>query len=402
MQIKREFSYLKNVSFHEFVVYHLKNNTNIQDLAFKKDKFSPEWYSQAIQNIALLKKQKNKLPTFYNNGLELDQELAEQASSELAANAKSKLIEGDTLIDCTGGLGVDALYFSKVFKSVYYLELNQEKVQIVQNNFKKLAIDNVFIRCQDSLKFILPSISKNLVLYADPSRRVDHLRENAPEKCVPKVSSLIEKSKNISAKLLVKFSPLFHYQEFLRLYDNMSMVCTISIKGELKEILYLFDFTKSLSSIHFKSINIQDGRNISEFSGQPKNPITILNTEREFEYLYKISPGITQLDLQSDYCQEKGLILASNYHYCFGTEQLLVPELISYKIIDSCPLKKKDFSLLIKKYKITKVQILKSEKMSILKNLVNKHKLKNGENYYLLGLLAQEGSKVFLLKALHS
>jgi len=35
----------------------------------------------------------------------------EQTSSEITANFKSKIVNGDTLVDLTGGFGVDDYYF---------------------------------------------------------------------------------------------------------------------------------------------------------------------------------------------------------------------------------------------------------------------------------------------------
>jgi hypothetical protein len=45
----------------------------------------------------------------------------EQCSSELTGKYKASLINGDRLIDMTGGFGVDSYFFSKSFKRIYYI-----------------------------------------------------------------------------------------------------------------------------------------------------------------------------------------------------------------------------------------------------------------------------------------
>ena len=72
----------------------------------------------AIRQIIGRQKIKNKVPSFYQNidilyPLQLS---LEQSSSELTASYKSSLCEGSTLIDLTGGFGVDAYYFAQRLK----------------------------------------------------------------------------------------------------------------------------------------------------------------------------------------------------------------------------------------------------------------------------------------------
>jgi len=64
----------------------------------------------------------------------------EQTSSEITANYKSKLIKESTIIDITGGFGVDCFYFSKQFKKVIHCEVNEVLSTIVKYNYKQLKI----------------------------------------------------------------------------------------------------------------------------------------------------------------------------------------------------------------------------------------------------------------------
>src|SRR5690606_727900 len=79
----------------------------------------------AAQIQSKLKAQK-KLPTwfktpniYYPNKLNI-----EQTSSEKTAFYKSSLVSGNTIVDLTGGFGVDSYYFAKVFKEVTHCEID--------------------------------------------------------------------------------------------------------------------------------------------------------------------------------------------------------------------------------------------------------------------------------------
>ena len=48
------------------------------------------------------------------------------------------LIKGDSIIDITGGFGVDCLYFSKQFKNVIHCEISDSLSTIVNYNYKQL------------------------------------------------------------------------------------------------------------------------------------------------------------------------------------------------------------------------------------------------------------------------
>ena len=62
----------------------------------------------------------------------------EQCSSELTAEYKSSLVKGKTLIDLTGGMGVDTAFLSDNFEKTFYVEMQEELCEIAKHNFKVL------------------------------------------------------------------------------------------------------------------------------------------------------------------------------------------------------------------------------------------------------------------------
>ena len=65
----------------------------------------------------------------------------EQASSE--ACAAHKRIDGDTALDLTCGLGVDALFLSRRFRRVVTLERNAMLARVASENFSRLGATNI-------------------------------------------------------------------------------------------------------------------------------------------------------------------------------------------------------------------------------------------------------------------
>ena len=131
-----------NTKIQEFINSNL--DSNISDLLLKGISFSEVKAKAIIEQIETKKKCETKLSTwfsteniYYPNKLNI-----EQTSSETTAKYKAELIKGDSIIDLTGGFGVDCFYFSKYFKNVTHCEINPELSKIVTHNYLQLKIGN--------------------------------------------------------------------------------------------------------------------------------------------------------------------------------------------------------------------------------------------------------------------
>ena len=146
-----------------------------------------------INQINGIQKSKTKIPSFYENpniiyptGLSL-----EQCSSEKTATYKSSKLSGKTLIDLTGGFGIDSYFFSKKMH-VTYLESDKNLFEIVKQNFKVL---NTTIDCYHSTceNFIETATQTYDIAYIDPSRRNANDRVYKLKDCSPDVIDLLPK-----------------------------------------------------------------------------------------------------------------------------------------------------------------------------------------------------------------
>ena len=101
-------------------------NADVSKLALQKSKFSNANWTSILNQIAAKQKAKTKLPTWFTtqNIIYPSKISIEQTSSEKTASYKSKLVSGSTIIDLTGGFGVDDYYFSKNVNQVIHCEIN--------------------------------------------------------------------------------------------------------------------------------------------------------------------------------------------------------------------------------------------------------------------------------------
>lgn len=198
------------------------------------------WVAQQLKGR---KKAKEKIPSWYeNDDIAYPPTISmEQCSSEATAKYKATLCSGSSLLDLTGGLGVDTAFMSANFISTSYIERNAELAGIVQHNFKQLGLDSITVEVEDSIK-ILYSSQEVGWLYVDPARRKENQQKAVLlSDCEPNVlehqAQLLAKAKNV----LVKLSPLFDVTELSRLFSNAVAIHIVSVENECKELLLHLD-----------------------------------------------------------------------------------------------------------------------------------------------------------------
>ena len=146
-----------------FISANLK--TEITKLILKGSPFKGITIQELANQIIAKQKSEKKLPTWYSTeNIYYPAKISiEQTSSEVAAVHKLALISGDSVIDITGGFGIDAHAFSKQFKKVVHCEINEQLSEIVAHNFKQLKIDNIEAFAGNGLKFLKENSLKILL-----------------------------------------------------------------------------------------------------------------------------------------------------------------------------------------------------------------------------------------------
>lgn len=236
------FSSLLKPEIQKFINDNTEKETS--KLALQKNPFPDNNWIAIINQIMARNKAKGKLPTWFSaqNIIYPGRVSIEQTSSEKTAAYKTELIEGESLIDLTGGFGVDDYYFSKKVKYLVHCEINKELSAIVQHNFKQLGINTIKCLSGDSTELLKTLNQYWDWIYIDPSRRNDHkgkvfmLRD-----CLPNVPELLEFYFKYTSHILIKTAPLLDITSGISELQYVKSIHIVAVDNEVKELLWELD-----------------------------------------------------------------------------------------------------------------------------------------------------------------
>lgn len=214
---------------------------NFTKIALIKNPFPDIKWNEILNQIASKTKAKDKLPTWYSHKCILypSKISIEQTSSEIAAKFKASLIDGVTLIDLTGGFGVDDYYFAQKFNKVVHCEINPELSALVNHNFHILNQRNIECFQGDSLKILEELNQQWSWIYIDPSRRSDVKGKVFMLKdCLPNVPDLLTTYFKYTNSILIKTAPILDITSGLSELRFVKNIYIVAVDNEVKELLW--------------------------------------------------------------------------------------------------------------------------------------------------------------------
>ncbi|NLR91340.1 class I SAM-dependent methyltransferase [Flammeovirga agarivorans] len=256
-----------NKATKEFILNNEKANPT--DVVLMSQKLIDVDSKVAAHQIVSRQKAKKKLPAWYNNiDIEYPAKVPlEQSSSERAARHKASLIKGKTLIDLTGGMGVDDWAFSYSFDQVIYAERQEDLSEVTQRNFNVLGRENITVISGDSLQWLAESDVELDAIYIDPARRDKENRKLVRiDECEPNVLEHIDLFQQKSATLLIKLSPMIDIKHTLRQLEKVTDVWVVAVDGECKEVLFLVDFQNQLDKTNIHCVDLKGKEETVTFS----------------------------------------------------------------------------------------------------------------------------------------
>ena len=230
---------LLNTEVQEFITRHI--NSNIPGLILKGSPFKGLNIKEIIGQIEAKKKCEAKLNTWFDTpGIYFPNKLnIEQTSSETTAQIKSGFMQGESIVDLTGGFGVDSYYFSKQFKHVDHCEMNPELAEIAAYNFEVLGVENIRTHTADGIEFLKSCQQTFDWLYVDPSRRdAQKNKKFLIEDCSPNVITHQDLFFKYAKNVLVKMSPMLDISVGLTALKHVKTVYIVAVKNEVKELLF--------------------------------------------------------------------------------------------------------------------------------------------------------------------
>ena len=266
--------------------------TNIQHLALQKNPFSEIDYKVVLNQIVAKCKAKEKLPTWFATaGIIYPEKISiEQTSSEKTAQYKASLVSGTSLIDLSGGFGIDDYYFSKKVENIIHCEINAELSAVTKHNFKKLGIQNVECYSGDSVAYLENSKQIFDWIYVDPSRR-NALKGKVflLADCLPNVPKLLDFYFEKSDRILIKAAPILDITSALNELKFVKNIHIVSVENEVKELL--FELEKNYNAkITIKTIDF--GSKITQFDAFLSEETPNLNYSLPQKYLYEANSAL--------------------------------------------------------------------------------------------------------------
>ena len=217
-------------------------NKDIRTLALSGSKYPDVDMPFALDQIAGRQTARKKIPRWaaiddvvYPPHLSM-----EQCSSEQTALYKASMVEGETLVDLTGGFGVDFSFMSCGFKKSIYVERQKHLCEIADSNFGVLKLTGANVVCGDGVEY-LETLDHVSWIYLDPARRNEHGGKTyAISDCMPDVTEIKELLLAKADKVMVKLSPMLDWRKAVADLDNcVSEVHIVSVDNECKELLLI-------------------------------------------------------------------------------------------------------------------------------------------------------------------
>ncbi|WP_297706259.1 class I SAM-dependent methyltransferase [uncultured Eudoraea sp.] len=370
-------------------------NTDIMSVLLQKSNFDAISSKELAQQIEGKKKCAVKLPTwfgaaeiYYPSKLNI-----EQSSSENTALYKASLLSGNSLLDLTGGFGVDGYFFSQKIPQVILCEISRELSEITAHNLNILRANNIKILNVDGIEYLKKSDQSYDWIYIDPSRR-DKTKGKVFKlsDCSPDITEHLDLLKKKSKAILLKTSPLLDITMGLTELKNVEEIHVVAVNNDVKELLWIIK-DNNLPDPLIKTINIKNTQDEAfEYKRSNEN-----STKSEFskplDFLYEPNAAILKAGafktLGNKFHLKK---LHEHTHLYTSVKEVNFPGRV-FRILSTHPYSKKSIAAL----NIEKANITIRNFPITVADIRKKYKITDGGELYLF-FVKDLNNKLLILK----
>ncbi|MGJ8659175.1 MAG: THUMP-like domain-containing protein [Cellulophaga fucicola] len=382
-----------HTNIQDFITENLA--TDIMSVLLKKNTFNTVDNKELAEQIEAKNKCKDKLPTWYNtpsiyypNKLNI-----EQTSSEKTAAYKASIVNNKTLIDLTGGLGVDCFFFAKKLTTVYHCEISKNVSKIATHNFKTLGVNNIKTYAENGLEFLQNTDLFFDWIYIDPSRRNDAKgKVFFLEDCLPNVPEHLDLIFSKADNILIKTSPLLDFSVGIKSLQNVKEIHVVAVNNEVKELLWVLkkDYT---SDINIKTINITKTEDaLFSFNYTDEREVA-LNYNEPQRYLYEPNSAILKSGAFKSVAAYYNINKLHEHTHLYTSTNLVAFAGRRFTIEKQIPYNKKE----IQRLQLTKANITTRNFSESVANIRKKFKIKDGGTNYLFFTTDCNNNKIVLL-----
>lgn len=257
---------LKIQRVQNFISQH--EHEDLYALVLNSKKYPDIPVKLAIDQINSRRKAKKKLPEWYaKQGILFPHGVSiEQCSSEATARYKAGLISGESLVDLTGGTGVDSYYMSNSFVQCHLIEQDALLCAFAHHNLNLLDANNIKIIESDAERYISSTKSSPDWYYVDPARRDQYNKKVFRlSDCSPNLSKIYNSLLKAKKGVLIKLAPFLDITQLITELPDITRIYVIAVNNECKELVAMVE-TKGSDELSISAINFNDKVQEYQFS----------------------------------------------------------------------------------------------------------------------------------------
>ena len=385
-----------NDNTRDFIEQNL--DADIRQLALKGCRDKDVDLDAAIRQIAGRQTARRKLPSWAAlDGILYPPHLnMEQCSSEQTARYKARICSSHpsskTLVDLTGGFGVDFAFMSEAFDEATYVERNSELFAISSANMKILAPKAKCLN-EDGLE-VLHRLDHVSMIFMDPARRDNHgARTYGISDCTPNVLEIKDELLQKADVVMLKLSPMLDWHKAISDLGEQYIkeVHIVSVQNECKELLIVMQQQPA------EPPTVYCVNDDSVFSYHPSSiSSNHISHHSSLIYLYEPNASIMKAGCFAEIEQAFEVSqLAPNSHL-FASDQVIADfPGRKFRISAVTSMNKQELKQALKDIRQANIAI-RNFPMSVA-DLRKRLKLSEGGNDYIFATTLTEGKKVLII-----
>ena len=384
------------MSLNDITRQYIRENLNadVPTLALKKVPVGTD-VSLALRQIEARQLLRKKVPSWSENeDLLFPAHLSiEQCSSEASAQYKAGLLQGQTFVDLTGGLGIDTCFIAQQFQQADYVERQTELCDLAMHNFEVLKA-NVKVWNETAEEYIAHCEPKDCI-FIDPARRDEHGRKTVSiSDCTPDVSTLQDELLQKAQKVMIKLSPMLDISKALEELHHVKKVHVVAVANECKELVFIIERDYQ-GEPQFVCVNLMTSQPEVRFTQEEERQCPSRLADGILNYLYEPNPAVMKAGCFKLLTERFGVCKLHKNSNLYTSNQLITdfPGRI-FEVVDWAPYNKKVNQTLLQGVEKASIAV-RNFPLSVaeLRRIL---KIKDGDIVYLFATTLKGEEKVII------
>jgi hypothetical protein len=284
-------------------------------------RFSKNEIDKAIAiQLNLQEKAKSKFPTIFQynpHWLIPSQQSIEQATSDLLALHKVECFPANSVVDLTGGMGVDVWAYAHSGCEIVYVERNPLLVDYARWNFQHYPNAKIVLtEAEEYISQIPASIDR---IYLDPDRRVDAKRSFLLEESSPNVLRIWNELRKENRSLHVKLSPMMDMHYLFQVFPELPDIHVLSLHRDVKEVIVSFPGTGKITAEHFSNNQLR-----SLFSSSMDELEAPASIAKIGKFLYEPYPAMMKAACWGTLARDFEVWQLDTHAHLFSSDKLVI------------------------------------------------------------------------------